>query len=68
MNNEDVHSHAESILHALRRDHSYTDEQIRRICANIVRRIGSLRAAKEKDLSELKADELPESFDGRESY
>ena len=68
MNNEAVHSHAEAVLNALRRDHSYTDEQVRRICTNIVRRIGRLKAAKEKDLSELKADELPEDFAGRETY
>jgi hypothetical protein len=50
MNNEEVHSHGEAVLYELLKTYSY--EQVRRLCTNIVRRIGSLSAAKAKDLEE----------------
>ena len=51
MNRETVKSHSEAVLYALRKDHGYTDEQVRRICTDIVRTLGSLKSAKVKDLS-----------------
>lgn len=49
MNNETVRSHAEAVLNAMRTQHGYTLEQCRRICTDIVRRIGSLQDAKAAD-------------------
>lgn len=49
MNRETVKSHAEAVLNALRRDHSYSLEQCRRICTEIVRTIGKLKSAKTRD-------------------
>lgn len=49
MNQEDVDNNATAVLHALRTEHRFSNEQIRRICTNIVRKIGSLKKAKADD-------------------
>lgn len=55
MNNEEVHSHSEAVLHELRK--TYSLEQVRRLCTNIVRRIGSLKAAKDADAQKVDVSE-----------
>ena len=50
MNRETVKSYSEALLNVLRTEHSYTLEQVRRVCIDVVRRIGSLKDAKIKDL------------------
>lgn len=51
MNNENVKLHADGVMRFLREDNKLTSEQVRRVCTEIVRRIGSLKKAKQDDLS-----------------
>lgn len=57
MNRETVISHAEAVYKALRDQHKYSEEQIRRICTHIVRKIGKLKSAKTADLEQKPLDQ-----------
>jgi predicted transcriptional regulator with HTH domain len=48
LNREEVDQHARALIYAMRKDHDYTDEQIRRVCSAAIRQVGSLKAAMER--------------------